>query len=72
MNILERDQQSAMKVVNDLEHISYEERLKDLGMFSLEKRMGRGGLDEGEGEGQVRVVGLGRVKGVAGRRGLSV
>lgn len=33
-----------MKMLNDLEHISYEDRLKDLGIFSLEKRMGRGGV----------------------------
>jgi len=38
MNILEQGQQRVLKMSKGLEHVSYEERLRELGLFSLEYR----------------------------------
>jgi len=44
VELLEWVQKRAMRMIRGLDHLSYKERLRELGLFNLEKRRPQGDL----------------------------
>ncbi|KFV67894.1 hypothetical protein N307_08184, partial [Dryobates pubescens] len=73
MEVLERVQRRATRMIRELEHLSCEDRLKELGLFGLERRRLRGdlivafqylkGAYKKGGEGLLKVSGSDRTRG---------